>query len=176
MMDQITKRAAPPAEYPETIDALDPAESALLLAIRWWVAARQDDEDPLFHLCRSLNAAGAEAAAFSLDRFMTLAAHSTRRRVITYCPCSPQLGEDEKQLLHSAGLVQNRKSELASQSLQTILTMEGTVLALGPLEEMGEQFAKSRLLFRQRRMPAAEPGFPATIESWISSLSGATLH
>jgi hypothetical protein len=87
------------------------------------------------------------------------------------------LGQDEKQLLHSASLVQNGESELASRVLQTtILTTEGAVLALGPLEEMGDRFAQSKLLFRRRKMPVVEPAFPATVESWISSLSGTTLH
>jgi hypothetical protein len=169
--------SVPTTEYPETTDALDAAESAFLLAARLWVAIRQQNGNPPVRLRAALASVGAEAAAFPLDRFMTLAARSTRRRVVTYCPCTPQLGQDEKQLLHSASLVQNGESELASWVLQTtILTTEGAVLALGPLEELGEQFAQSKLLFRRRKMPVAESAFPATVESWISSLSGTTLH
>jgi hypothetical protein len=176
-MGQIIQLSAPATDYPETTDALDAAECAFLLAARRWVATRQQDGNPLVCLRAALASVGAEAAAFPLDRFMTLAAHSTRRRVVTYCPCTAQLGQDEKRLLHSASLVQNGESEMASRLLQaTILTTEGAVLALGPLEEMGEQFARSKLLFRRRKMPVAESSFPATVESWISSLSGTTLH
>jgi hypothetical protein len=175
-MSPITQLSAP-SDYPEAMDALDPAEHAFLLAVRWWVAARQQDGDPLLRLCAALKGVGATTAAFALDRFMTLAAHSTRRRVVMYCPYSPQLGEDEKHLLYSVNLVQYGQSELASQVLRaSILTIEGAVLALGPLEEVAEEFGKLKLHFRQRKMPAAEIAFPATIESWITSLSGTTLH
>lgn len=176
-MNQIIHFAAPTTEYPERTEALDTAECAFLLAVRQWVATRQRNGNALFHARAVLAKVGAATAAFPLDRFMTLAALSTRRRVVTYCPCTPHLGQDEKQLLYSASLVQNGDSERASRVLQTtILTMDGAVLALGPLEEMGEHFALSGLLLRRRAMPAAEPAFPAGVESWISSLSGTTLH
>jgi hypothetical protein len=176
-MSQIIKLPAPASEYPETIGALDPAESAFLLAVRCWVAARQRDDDPLLRLRVVLNSVGAADAAAAFGRFMTLAAHSTSRRVVTYCSCTQQLGEDEKHLLHVASLVQNGESEVASRVLQaTILTTAGAVLALGPLEEIGERFAKSRLLFQRRTMAVAEPASPPNVESWISSLSGTTLH
>jgi hypothetical protein len=176
-MDQIVQFTAPPTEYPHTVDALDPTEIAFLQGVRRWVAARQRGDHPRFHLLTALNGVGAEAAASPLERFLTLAAYSTCRRVVTYCPYSPQLGEDEKQMLYSASLVQNGEIEFASRVLQaTILTTEGAVLALGPLEEIGEHFAKSGLLFRRRKRPAVEPEFPATVERWISSLSSMTLH
>jgi hypothetical protein len=125
-MSPITRLSAPAAVYPDMVDALDPAEHAFLLAVRWWVATRQQDGDPLLRLCAALKGVGATAAAFALDRFMMLAAHSTRRRVVMYCPFSPDLGEDEKHLLYCTSLVQHGQSELASQVLQgSILTMEG---------------------------------------------------
>ena len=176
-MDQIVQLSVVATDYPETTDALDAAESAFLLAVRRWVATRQRNGNALFHARAALARAGAAAAAFPLDRIMTLAAHSTRRRVVTYCPRTPHLGQDEKLLLHSASLVQNGDSELASRVLQTtILTVEGAVLALGPLEELGEHFARSDLHFPGRSMPVADRTFPVGVESWISSLSGTTLH
>ncbi len=80
-------------------------------------------------------------------------------------------------MLHSASLAQNGDSEESCRVLQTsILTVEGAVLALGPLEELGEQFARCGLWLRRRTLPVAESGFPDGVESWISSLSGTTLH
>lgn len=176
-MGQIIQLAAATTDYPETTDALDAAEGAFLLALRWWVAKRQQNGNALFHVRAALAKAGVARAAFPLDRFMTLAAHSTRRRVMTYCPCTPHVGQDEKQLLYSASLAQNGESDLASRVLRTtMLTTEGAVLALGPLEDLGEQFAQSKLLFQKRTMPVPERAFPAGVESWISSLSGTTLH
>ena len=176
-MDRINKLAAVTMDYPETKDVLDTAERVFLLAMRRWVATRQRNGNALFHTRAVLASAGAADAAFPLDRFMALAALSTCRRVVTYCPCTPHLGQDEKLMLHSASLVQNGDSEESCRVLQTsILTLEGAVLALGPLEEMGEQFARSGLWFRRRTMPVVEPGFPVGVESWISSLSGTTLH
>ncbi|HET6607423.1 MAG TPA: hypothetical protein VFG62_12165 [Rhodopila sp.] len=176
-MGQIMQFSAPPPDYPETTDALDLSERVFLLAVRWWVAAQQRGRDPLSHMRVTLDSIGAEAAALPLNRFMTVASHSTSRRVVTYCPCSPHVGTDEKHLLYPASLVQKGEIELAARVLQTtILTEEGAVLALGPLEEIGERLARARLLFRLRQAPSAESTFPPTVESWISALSGTTLH
>jgi hypothetical protein len=176
-MRQTIQPSTPSPAYPDTMDALDLPERAFVLAVRSWVAARQKDRHPLVRLCAILNSVGAEAATLPLDRFMTIAARSTCRRVVTYCPCTPHVGEDEKHLLYSASLVQNGESESAVRMLQTtMLTIEGAVLALGPLEEIGERFARSELLFPRRETPPAKTAFPPTVEGWISSLSSSTIH
>ena len=120
-MDRIDPPSVATTDYPDTTDALDTVESIFLLAVRRWVATRQRNGNALFHTRAGLVRAGVAAAAFPLDRFMTLAAHSTCRRVVTYCPCTPHLGRDEKLLLHSASLIQNGDSELASHVLQATI-------------------------------------------------------
>jgi hypothetical protein len=141
------------------------------------VAAHQNGGDALYHVRFILRSMGAEATTLPLNRFMAMAAHSTSRRVVTHCPCSPHVGRDEKQLLYATSLIQNGETESAARILQTtILTKDGAVLALGPLEEIGERFARAGLFFPWRQAPSAEPAFPPTVESWISSLSGTTLH
>jgi hypothetical protein len=176
-MRQIIQLAAPLSDYPQTIDALDRSEHTFLLAVRCWVAAHQHDDDPVSRARFLLRQMNVEAATASLDRFMMLAARSTWRRVVIYCPCSRDLGRDERQLLYSACLAQNGASELAAQTLQkAMLTTEGAVLALGPLEEIGEHFAKARKPFLWRQAPPIEAAFPPSAESWLSSLSGTTVH
>jgi hypothetical protein len=49
------------------VSALDKAETVLLRALRTWVAAYRADEDPLLHLCETMDGAGVHDAAFSVD-------------------------------------------------------------------------------------------------------------
>ncbi|HVY18263.1 MAG TPA: hypothetical protein VHB27_23795 [Rhodopila sp.] len=176
-MRQTIQLSTPTPDYPETIDGLDLPEHAFLLAVRCWVVARQKDADPQRRSRTILDIVGAADAASPLDQFMTIAARSTSRRVVTYCPCAPHVGEDEKHLLHAASLVQNGQRGLAVRVLwATMLTMDGTMLAIGPLEDVGARFGKSGLLFRLRETPPAKPAFPSTVEGWLSSLSSSTLH
>jgi hypothetical protein len=176
-MRQIIELAVPLSDYPDTVAALDQSERTMLLAIRWWVAAHQSGDNAMMRVCGVLRCMGVEAAASSLNRLMDLAARSTWRRVVTYCPCSPDLGKDEKHLLYPICLVQNGESDPAARVLQsTMLTTEGSVLALGPLEEISDHFAKARLPFRRRRAPPTRVVFPPSVEGWLSSLSGTSIH
>ena len=57
-MGQVIHIVTPSTTYPDSTTGLEPAESVLLLAIRWWVADHREGEDPLPQLCEALRVAG----------------------------------------------------------------------------------------------------------------------
>ena len=165
----------PPAVYPDASVELDTAECVMLIAMRWWVSAFRQNEDPLPRLTRGLQAAGASDAAFSIDAVMSIVARSTRRALTVHPPRCPQLATDEKHLLHAAALAQRGDSALAERALRTaLLSAHGAEFAQGPLEGLGRLFARARLFFRRRLPPAAAaPGGP---EAWPPALFSHSVH
>ncbi len=162
---------------PDAVAALDPAEATLVRAIRSWVADHLGGNDPLPHLLRSLDAAGAHDAAFSIDRLMGILARTARRVIAIHCPRCPQLSADEKRLLHAAGLAQVGESELAERVLRrALLSAQGAEVALGPLEGLGRLFAEARLFFRQRRPPNMDVASPDVPEVWTPETSNQLRH
>jgi hypothetical protein len=152
-----------PAAYPTRSTALDRAETALLLAVRWWVAERRKGDDPLPRLCEALQGEGAHDAAFSVDRLMEVIARTAIRPVEIHCPGCAGLSLDECQLLHAASLVQGGNGEMAERGLRAcFLSSAGAEGAIGALEGIGELFVAARLLLRARRLPRlameARPG------------------
>jgi hypothetical protein len=172
-MGQIIPFTATPPAYPARTGLLDAAERALLGAARWWAAPFRRGDDPMPHLCRDLEIAGACDAAFSVDRLMTFVARTVRQPIAVHCP---HLSADEAHLLHAATLAQAGERGLAERALCTaLLSAPGAEFALGPLEALGELFAEARLLFTRRR-PSAEAVPPVGIETWSPSIAGAILH
>jgi hypothetical protein len=152
-MGQVIRFAISLPTYPDRVNALDTAECAFLLAVRWWVADYRQNEDPLRRLCETMHTAGLEEAAFPMDRLMGVAARSARRSIEIRCPRCAYLSDDEKLLLQAASLVQAGEGEQVERMLhRTLFSAQGAMLALGPLEEVGELFSASKLLFRLRRM------------------------
>ncbi len=156
-MGQIIAFPVPPSAYPDLTADLDPAESVLLLAIRWWVESYRSGDDPVPRLCRGLEAAGLADAAFPIDGLMMVLARTVTRPVAIHCPKCPQVSPDETHLLRAVGLAQADEGLLAEKVLRTtLLSAQGAEFALGPLEGVGELFARARLLLSARRLPADE--------------------
>lgn len=156
--------------YPDSTTRLEPAESVLLLAIRWWVADHRQGEDPLPRLCEALRIAGPHDAAFAVDRLMSVVGRTARRPVAIHCPRCPQISGDEQHLLHGASLTQAGRGGLAERVLRTaLLSAAGAGLALAPLEGVAELFAEARLLFRRRRAPAS-------VQPWTPDAAVVQLH
>jgi hypothetical protein len=157
-MGQIIRLPVSLAAYPSTTPDLNPAECVFLTGLRCWAADLRLGNDPLDRLTRVLEIAQAPDAARPLDRFMIVALHSTARAVTLHCPCCSTVGGDEAHLLHAASLVQAGTREQAADALQaSLLTTQGAVLALGPLEEGADAFAKARLFFRRRQLACPDP-------------------
>jgi len=139
---------------PAATDALDAAESVLLISVRWWVADRVQGNDPLVRLRRALAAAGAPDAAYSVDGLMGVLARSTRRRIAIGCPRCPRLSDDERYLLHAAGLAQAGETGRAEETLRTsLLSAQGASFAMRPLEGLGELLMGAGLVFPHRAPP-----------------------
>jgi hypothetical protein len=153
-MGQIIAFPAPPTPYPDRTADLDRAECILLVAIRSWVAAYREGEDPIPQLCEGLQTAGAPDAAFSIDRLMEVVARAVIRPVDIRCLRCRQLSLDEKHLLRAASLAQAGDNFLAEKVLRTtLLSAQGAEFAVGSLECLAELFAEARLLLRIRRLP-----------------------
>jgi hypothetical protein len=151
----IIRLFVPPAGYPDTSAALDPAECVLLIAIRWWVADFRQRNDPLPRLCEAMCTAGARDAAFSVDQLMAVFIRSARRPMAIHGPRCPGLSDDEKHLLSAARLVQGGESKMAERALRTaLLSAPGAEFALGPLQSLGELFAEAKLFFVRRKPPS----------------------
>lgn len=159
-MGQVIHIVPPSTAYPDCTTELEPAESVLLMAIRWWVADRREGEDPLPRLCEALGIAGPHDAAFSVDRLMSVVGRTARQPVAIHCPCCPRISVDEQNLLHAASLTQAGHGRLAERVMRTaLLSAAGAEFALGPLEGLAELFAEARLHFRRRRVPASPDGW-----------------
>jgi hypothetical protein len=166
-MGQVIAFPVPPPPYPDLATDLDKAECVLLIAIRSWVEAYRDGEDPIPRLCQGLEIAGAPDAAFSIDRLMTVVARAVTRTVAIHCPRCPQLSDDEKQLLRAASLAQADERQLAEKVLRTtLLSSQGAEFAIGPLEGLGELFAQARLFLSPRRLAAEDLQPGDARETW----------
>jgi hypothetical protein len=176
-MGQIIRLPAALTEYPDTSTDLDPAECALLIGIRWWVADFRRGNDPLPRLCEVMDTAGAHDAAFSVDQLMAVFVRAARRSMTVHRPGCAGLSEDEKHVLNATGLVQTGEGKMAERALHTaLLSAQGAEFALGPLKGLGELFAEAGLFFRLRRPPAeALPSIEA-VEPWIPSTLPGTIH
>jgi hypothetical protein len=169
-MGQVIHIVAPSTAYPDSTNELEPAESVLLLAIRWWVADHRQGEDPLPRLCEALRIAGPHDAAFAVDRLMSVVGRTARQPVAIHCPRCPNISGDEQHLLHAASLTQAGHGSLAERVLRTaLLSAAGAEFALGPLEGVAELFAEARLLFRRRHAPAP-------VEHWTPDTAAVWLH
>jgi hypothetical protein len=174
-MGEIIRLPVVAAGYPETSAELDRAESVLLIAIRWWVEAYRRDEDPLPRLSQGLEIAGAPDAGICVDALMSVVARSVQRPISVHCPRCRALSDDEKQLLHAAGLAQSRADALAKRALRdALLTAYGAEFALGPLCELGDLFAEAGLFLRRRRPPGEDHASMLALETWNGGLQPET--
>jgi hypothetical protein len=131
------------------------AETVLLGAIRTWVAAYRLGEDPVVLLFDAMDRVGAHDAAFSVDQLMAVIARSARQPIAIHCPRCPNVSDDEKRLLHAAGLVQLGHSSLAERTLRTaLLSAAGAEFIIGPMEGLAELFRGAGLLFSRRSISA----------------------
>jgi hypothetical protein len=169
-MGQIIAFPRPPTPYPDLAADLDKGESILLIAIRLWVESFREGEDPLPALLQGLGTAGTADAAFSIDGLMSIVVRVARRPVDIRCPRCPHLSDDEKHLLQAASLAQNGDREMTDKVLRTtLLSPQAAEFALGPLEGLGELFAKARLFLSRRRLPTDEQEAGDSRESWSPS-------
>ncbi|MBN8875036.1 MAG: hypothetical protein J0H67_19540 [Rhodospirillales bacterium] len=177
-MAHIVQLPLPAPAYPGEAADLDRAECVLLIALRWWVAARREGEDPLPRLCQGLDTAGAHDAAFSVDALMSVVGRTARRPIAVHCPRCPRLSSDEVSLLHAASLAQEGQSARAERALRSaLLSAQGAEFALGPLEGLATLFAEAGLTLRRRRAPAADtPGSVAWVQTWAPRPPHETLH
>ncbi|MDO9711629.1 hypothetical protein [Paracraurococcus lichenis] len=137
--------------YPSATEALDPAESLLLLAIRGWVDDVRQATDPLLRLGGIAAQVGVPAAAPALDMVMRVIARTALRPVQIGCPRCPRLGADEQRLLHAARLAQGRETGLAQEVLRDgLLSDIGAQFALGPLQGLGELLITAGFKLRPR--------------------------
>jgi hypothetical protein len=169
-MGQIIAFPSPPTPYPDLAADLDKGEALLLIAIRWWGESFREGEDPIPCLLQGLETAGTADAAFSIDGLMSIVARVARRPVDIRCPRCPRLSDDEKNLLRAAGLAQNGDRDMAEKILRTsLLSAQAAEFALGPLEGLGELFAKARLFLSRRRFPGDDQAPDDSRESWSPS-------
>jgi hypothetical protein len=160
---------ASPRPYPTFVAALDAAERVLLAAMRQWVSAFREAEDPLPRLCDDLAAAGIEEAACPVDALMGVVARSARRTVAIHCPRCRALADDEQHLLRAVSLTQAGDADLAERVLRTaLLTAQGAEIALGPIEELSHVFAAAGLFLRRRQQ---SPDDQDAVESWTPPAS-----
>jgi hypothetical protein len=146
---------------------LNKADTALLGALRTWVAAYRADEDPILSLCEAMDRVGAHDAAFSVDQMMAVVARSARHPIAIHCTRCPHLSDDEKRLLHAASLVQAGDSRLAERALRTaLLSAAGAEFIIGPLDGLAELFREAGLLFSRRSV--AVEYLPTDDIAWIS--------
>jgi hypothetical protein len=146
------------AARPPAADRLGTAESVLLLALRWWVSDHRNNLDPLPRLCAAMRIAGAHDAAFSVDQLMAVVARTARHPIAIHCPRCPNLSEDENCLLGAATLTQAGAGTLAKQVLHAaLLSADGALFALGPLEGLCALFRLAHLDFGRRPASANDP-------------------
>jgi hypothetical protein len=156
-MARIIAFPIPPTAYPDHTADLDAAESVLLTAIRSWVKSDRNNEDPIPGLRQKLEPAGAPDAALSVVGLMTVLARLVMRPVDVQCPRCPTLSIDEKHLLLAASFAQAGETRAAEKVLRTpLLSAQGAEFAIGPLEGVGELFARARLFLSRRRLPAED--------------------
>ena len=150
-MGQVIHLAIPSDAYPATTDALDTAESVLLLAVRWWVEDYRQGADPSLVCARQCVRPGAHDAAFAVDQLVAVVARTARQPISIHCPRCPHVSRDETHLLHAASLVQAGESRMAERTLRTaLLSAAGAEFVLGPLQGLGDLFTEARLHFRKR--------------------------
>ncbi|MDO9712507.1 hypothetical protein [Paracraurococcus lichenis] len=157
--------------YPNATEALDPAETLLLLGVRGWVRDVRRAVNPMLRLEESMARVGIPAAAASLDMFMRVIARTARRPVELGCPHCPRLTTDEQRLLHAARLAQGRDSWLAEEALQQgLLSNVGAEFALGPLQGLGEMFLTVGLHLSPRPLVDLMDIDSAGITPWLPPL------
>jgi hypothetical protein len=133
----------------------------------------REGEDPIPCLLQGLETAGTADAAFSTDGVMSIVARIARRPVDIRCPRCPRLPDDEKHLLRAASLAQNGDRDMTEKALRTtLLSPQAAEFAFGPLEGLGEIFAKARLFLSPRRLSGDDQAMDDSRESWSPS----TLH
>lgn len=158
--------------YPNTVEALDPAETLLLIGLRGWLADQRQSRDPLPHLGETMAAAGIPPAAASLDMIMRVMARTARRPVLIGCPHCPRLTGDEQRLLHAARLAQGQEGGMATEVLRdSFLSDTGAEFALGPLQGLGELFLTVGLTLRPRLLASPPNLDPEDAAPWPLSLS-----
>jgi hypothetical protein len=148
-MGQIIYLPLPTRSDPATVTGLNRAECVLLVAIRWWVAATREAEDPLPRLRQGLVIAGVPDAVPAVDALMTVIARTARRPLVIHCPRCPAVSEDEAHLLHAVSLGQQDDPRLIERALRNaLLSAQGADFALGPLEGIALLFAQANLHLR----------------------------
>ncbi|HET7880373.1 MAG TPA: hypothetical protein VFL55_05765 [Acetobacteraceae bacterium] len=166
-MGQLIEFPAVAAAYPSLAARLERPECVLLAAIRWWVMDHIRGTDPLARLCRSMDTLGAHAAAFSIDRLMSVVARTVLRPIEIHCPLCGAVSEDEKHLLRAASLAQSGPGVIVERALRTaLLSAQGAEFALGPLEGLGELFGRAGLLFRRRLAAPCCPEHAECVGAW----------
>ena len=101
---------------------------------------------------------------------MVVVARNVCRSIMINCARRRRMPGGEKSLSHAAGLAQDGDRSRAERVLHiALLSVQGTELALGSLEDLGELFAAVRLLFRRRSPPAGGGKTAHIVKPWFPS-------
>jgi len=174
---QIIQLPVAAVRYPDPPGDLEPAECALLIAIRWWVDAHRGGDNPMPRPQQGLAMGRARTAASSIDAVIAIIARTVQRLVAVRCPPCPHLSGDEKGPLHAASLPQAGDDRLAERALRVaLLSAHGAEALPGLLEGLGERLAHAQLLLRRRPTPFGNPLILDTQETWPPSRLSATIH
>jgi hypothetical protein len=166
-MTQIIRLPVRLAVYPETVQALDPPEHLLVMAIRTWLADYQNGNDPTLRLCDTMTAAGAPDAASSIDQFMTVAGRTAKRAIAIQCPRCRYVSPDEQCILHAASRAQHGDGQLAARALRTVLlSAVGAECAFDFVDTLAELFRFAGLRFRMRHLPIEKSSAEVVVEPW----------
>ncbi|MBL6454854.1 hypothetical protein JMJ55_05935 [Belnapia sp. T6] len=150
-MGHIQRTASSYASYPQATADLWPSEDLALSAMRDWLEAVRQGEDPLVRLGRLMAGPGIPDAALSVDHLLRVIARTARWRVDIRCARCPYLSRDEQRLLCAAALAQAGQPMRARVTLQSgLLRRQGAEFALASLEGLGRLMRSAGLILPRR--------------------------
>lgn len=126
-------------------------QQALLWCMRAWVAGLQQPIEAGSRIQDMMARLDAPDAAPYLEGMMFALRHGATRRLAIGCLCWRHVSGDERMLLETLGLAQDRRPFEALLLLRGILTPEGARAALHSAEKLGVSLAQAG-----RFLPAPE--------------------
>lgn len=131
--------------------ALPVEQQALLWCMRAWVAGLQQPIEAGSRIQDMMARLDAPDAAPYFEGMMFALRHGATRRLAVGCACWRHVSDDERMLLETLGLAQERRPFEALLLLRGILTPEGARAALHSAEKLGASLARAG-----RFLPAPE--------------------
>ena len=131
--------------------ALSVEQQALLWCMRAWVEALQPSPEAGSRVQDMMARLDAPDAAPYFEGMMFALRHGATRRLAVGCVCWRHVSDDERTLLETLGLAQERRPFEALLLLRGMLTPEGARAALHSAEKLGVSLARAG-----RFLPAPE--------------------